>query len=124
MISVCSDLSATIWNTCGLCLQRCREVSFSLNPLKCAFAVRSGKLLGHIISQEGIVVDPDKVKAIMQVQPPAEPKGCMQFLGQIRWHGRHMRFLADIAIPLNEAAHSGRKEFQWTPQCDLAFRLV
>lgn len=31
-----------------LCLQRCREVSFTLNPLKCAFAVRSGKLLGHI----------------------------------------------------------------------------
>ena len=64
-----------------LCLQRCREVSFSLNPLKCAFAVRSGKLLGHIISQEGIVVDPDKVTAIMQAPPPAEPKGCMRFLG-------------------------------------------
>ena len=48
-----------------LCLQRCREVSFSLNPLKCAFVVRSGKLLGHIISQEGIAVDLDKVKAIM-----------------------------------------------------------
>ena len=104
-----------------LCLQRCSEVSFSLNPMKCAFAVRSGKLLGHIISQEGIAVDPDKVTAIMQASPPAEPKGCMRFLGKIRWHGRHLRFLADMAIPLNEAAHTDCKAFSWMAECDLAF---
>lgn len=64
-----------------LCFEHCREVSFSLNPLKSVFVVRSGKLLGHIISKEGIAVDPDKVTAIMQAPPPEDPKGCLWFLG-------------------------------------------
>ena len=37
----------------------------SLNPEKCVFRVSSGALLGHIVSKDGIAVDPDKVKAIL-----------------------------------------------------------
>lgn len=107
-----------------LCFQWCREVSFSLNPLKCAFAVRNGKLLGHIISKEGIAVDPDKVAAIMQAPASTDPKGCLRFLGQIRWHGRHLRFLAHLAIPLNAIAHVDRRQFVWTKECDDAYRRL
>lgn len=35
-----------------------------LSPSKCAFAVKSGILLGHIVSKEGLSIDPDKIKAI------------------------------------------------------------
>ena len=48
-----------------LCLDRCRQARLSLNPTKCAFFVASGNLLGHIVSHEGIDMDPDKVQAIM-----------------------------------------------------------
>jgi hypothetical protein len=37
-----------------LCLDKCRKARLSLNPAKCAFAVTSGMLLGHIVSKEGI----------------------------------------------------------------------
>ena len=47
-----------------LCLERCRVSRLSLNPAKCAFGVTSGSLLGHIVSREGIAVDPNKVTAI------------------------------------------------------------
>ena len=40
------------------------KYNLRLNPKKCVFGVTSGKLLGHIVSQKGIEVDPDKVKAI------------------------------------------------------------
>jgi hypothetical protein len=43
---------------------RLRKFRLRLNPNKCIFGVRSGKLLGFIVSQQGIEVDPDKVKAI------------------------------------------------------------
>lgn len=44
--------------------QRPRKYKIRLNPNKCTFGVRSGKLLGFIVSQQGIEVDPDKVRAI------------------------------------------------------------
>jgi uncharacterized protein YdhG (YjbR/CyaY superfamily) len=39
-----------------------------LNPAKCTFGVKTGKLLGFVVSDKGIEVDPDKVKVI-QVMP-------------------------------------------------------
>lgn len=82
-----------------LCFLKCRQVHFSLNPMKCAFAVPSGRLLGYIISaagisveSKGIFVNPDKVAAIMQATTPSSSKEYLGFLGQIGWHGRHLRF--------------------------------
>ena len=49
-----------------LCLEKCREYRLSLKPTKCVFGVARGKLLGHVVSKEGIAVDPDKVKAILE----------------------------------------------------------
>lgn len=39
-----------------------------LNPNKCAFGIKSGKLLGYIVSAKGIEVDPEKVHAIVTMQ--------------------------------------------------------
>jgi hypothetical protein len=41
-----------------------------LNPQKCVFGVDSGKFLGFMVSQRGIEANPDKVKAILEMQPP------------------------------------------------------
>ena len=48
-----------------VCFTKFREVSFSLNPHKCTFAVQSGRLLVHAFFEEGIVVDPKKIGVIM-----------------------------------------------------------
>ena len=95
-----------------LCLDRCRQARLSLNPTKCGFFVTSGKLLGHIISQEGITMDPDKVQAIMNAPAPPSAKALSRFLGQIRWHSWMLRHLADFATPLHVAEH--RFPFQWS----------
>ena len=95
-----------------LCLERCRQGRLSLNPAKCAFGVTSGTLLGHIVSEEGIAVDPDKVKAILEAPAPLNAKALSRFLGQIRWHSRMIRYLADVATSLHAAVH--RAPFQWT----------
>ena len=67
-----------------LCLEKCREYRLSLNPAKCVFGVASGNLLGHVVSREGIAVDPDKVKAILEAPAPNNAKALSRFLGQIR----------------------------------------
>ncbi|GAU51766.1 hypothetical protein TSUD_415550 [Trifolium subterraneum] len=54
--------------------QRLRKYRLRLNPNKCTFGVRSGKLLGFIVSQKGIEVDPDKVRAIREMPAPQTEK--------------------------------------------------
>ncbi|RVW48333.1 hypothetical protein CK203_069637 [Vitis vinifera] len=44
--------------------------SVELNPSKCAFGVSAGKFLGFMVSQRGIEVSPDQVKAVMETPPP------------------------------------------------------
>ncbi|PKI51758.1 hypothetical protein CRG98_027806, partial [Punica granatum] len=50
---------------------RLRKYKFRLNQAKCTFGVKSGKLLGFIVSEKGIEVDPVKVKVIMELPPPS-----------------------------------------------------
>jgi hypothetical protein len=49
---------------------RCRHYNIRLNPHKCIFGVESGRLLGFIVANDGIRVDPLKVKATMNLPPP------------------------------------------------------
>ena len=64
-----------------LCLERCRHARLSLNPAKWAFYVTSGALLGHILSQDGISMDPEKVQSILIAPAPSTTKALSQFLG-------------------------------------------
>ena len=64
-----------------LCLERCQAARLSLNPAKCAFGVTSGALLGHIVSKEGIAVDPNKISTIIQAKTPTTAKALSRFLG-------------------------------------------
>lgn len=50
--------------------QKCRKYGISLNPKKSLFAMSEGKLLGHIISKDGIRIDPAWVEAIQQLEQP------------------------------------------------------
>lgn len=59
-----------------------------LNPQKCAFGVTAGNLLGFMISQRGIEVDPKKIKAIMEMPPPTTEKEVRGFLGRVQYIGR------------------------------------
>ena len=48
---------------------RCQKYKIRLNPLKCNFCVVAGRLVGFIVSRHGIMVEPFKVEAILQLSP-------------------------------------------------------
>ena len=62
-------------------LARAERYNLRLNLKKCIFGVTSGKLVGHIVSQKGIEIDPDKVKAIREMSPPKNKKEVQGFIG-------------------------------------------
>jgi len=53
---------------------RLLQFNVRLNPKKCVFGVTSGKLLGFIVSQRGIEIDPNKIKAITHMPSPSNIK--------------------------------------------------
>ena len=78
--------------------------------------------LDDIVSQEGISMDPDNVEAILNAPAPSTAKALNRFLGQIRWHSRMLRHLADFATPLHTAVH--RLPFQWSAIEDKAYQSL
>ena len=51
-----------------------RRYNMKLNPSKCAFGVSLGKFLGFMVSQKGIKVNPNKIQAILNMEPPKNVK--------------------------------------------------
>ena len=54
--------------------EKCRRFDLSLNLKKTVFGLQEGKLLGHIISEKGIRIDPQRVEGILQITPPRNIK--------------------------------------------------
>jgi hypothetical protein len=53
---------------------KCRRFGVSLNPKKSLFSIKEGKLLGHIISTEGVWINPSRVEAIQNLPIPRSRK--------------------------------------------------
>ncbi|RVW12176.1 Transposon Ty3-G Gag-Pol polyprotein [Vitis vinifera] len=62
--------------------ERIWKLRLRLNPKKCTFRVTFGKLLGHMVSERGIEVDPDKIKVILDMLVPRTEKEIRGFLGR------------------------------------------
>ena len=63
-----------------LMLEQCQQIQLSLNIKKCIFLTPIGILLGHIVCKEGIEVDFAKIKIILDLKPPVNPKQVRYYL--------------------------------------------
>lgn len=80
--------------------QRLRKYKLRLNPNKCTFGVRSGKLLGFIVSERGIEVDPSKVKAIQEISAPKTEKQVRGFLGRLNYISRFISHMTATCVSI------------------------
>ncbi|KAJ8470141.1 hypothetical protein OPV22_024484 [Ensete ventricosum] len=60
-----------------------RKYKMRLNPTKCTFGITSGKFLSFIVHQRGIDANPDKIKAIQEMQPPKTIKEVQRLAGRL-----------------------------------------
>jgi hypothetical protein len=54
-----------------------------LNPLKCAFEVKMGKFVACLVSTKGIEANPNKINAILWMEPPKSRKGAPRLAGRV-----------------------------------------
>ncbi|GKV39439.1 hypothetical protein SLEP1_g47204 [Rubroshorea leprosula] len=100
--------------------QNLRRAQMKLNPMKCTFAVESGKFLGYVVSKKGIEVNPDKVQAVQQIEPPKTVKDVQRLTGHIAALHRFIARSAERCLPFFKALREP-KNFQWTDECQQAF---
>eukprot|EP00253_Pinus_taeda_P024110 PITA_24110 len=103
--------------------KRCRRSGISLNPKKSIFAVTEGKLLGHILSKEWIVIDPKRVQTIMRIQPPTNKKAMQSFFGRINVIRKFVSGFAEIVCPLQLMMRK-YVVYKWSDEAKVAFRRI
>jgi hypothetical protein len=94
-------------------LMRCKKSGISLNPSKYIYGVTKGKLLGHIVSDSGISIDPERIVAILNIPSPTSKKEAQAFMGIINFV---RRFVPDFAVMV-KPIHNILKQycsFSWT----------
>jgi hypothetical protein len=103
-----------------LVLQKLRDNQLYAKFSKCEFWIDKVPFLGHIISNEGISVDPAKVKEIMEWRVPTTVTEIRSFLGLAGYYQRFIEGFSKIAKPMTSLLEKG-KEFKWNEKCQESF---
>ena len=104
--------------------ERLRKFTLRLDLNKCTSGVRSGKLLGFVVSGKGIKVDPTKVKEIQErLEPERKKKEVGGFLGRLNYIDRFISHLTATYEPLFKLLKKDQV-FRWNENCHKAFERI
>src|SRR3954464_10959919 len=106
-----------------LILEKLREHKLYAKYSKCEFWLPEVTYLGHVISKDGIVVNPERIQAILDWTPPKTVKQVRSFLGLASYCRRFVENFSKIAKPLTNLLHKGVK-FEWTDKCQESFQAL
>ena len=101
-------------------LQTLREKKLYAKLNKCDFWLKEVSFLGHIVSTEGMRVDPTKIEVVVNWKPPRNVTKVRSFLGLTSCYRRFVRGFSIIASPLTKLLRKGIK-FEWTDKCQNSF---
>ncbi|RDY06284.1 Retrovirus-related Pol polyprotein from transposon 17.6, partial [Mucuna pruriens] len=97
-------------------IAKLHKYKLRLNPAKCTFRVKTGKLLGFVVNENGIEVDPDKVKAIREMPIPTSESEVRGFLGRINFIARFISQLTATCNPIFKLLRKKQK-MEWDTEC-------
>jgi hypothetical protein len=98
-----------------------RKYNMMLNPTKCIFGVPVGQLQGFIVSHRGIEVNPEKIKAILDISRPNDLKDVQRLIGCMAVVSRFISRLGKKALQLYKMMKKS-DELVWTNEADAALK--
>lgn len=104
-------------------LKKLEKAGFTLNKEKTLFSQKSITYLGHHLSSEGIQIDKEKVKAIIQMPPPKDVSGVQRFIGMINFVGKYIPNKSQILKPISELL-SAKSQWYWGNKQQAAFEQL
>jgi hypothetical protein len=104
-------------------LQRLRDHQLYAKYNKCEFWLGEVPFLGHVISSEGISVDPGKVQNVLDWKPPMIVHQIRSFIGLASYYRRFIPNFSKIAKPITDLLKKDEK-YIWNVQRDEAFQTL
>lgn len=102
---------------------RLRQFGMKLNPAKCSFGLTSGKFLGYMMTQRGIEVNPEQIRAILEMPSPRNKKEIQRITGRLaalnRFISRASHKCKSFFLALKKA-----EKFGWNEECEHAFNEI
>ncbi|KAK2436721.1 hypothetical protein QL285_021693 [Trifolium repens] len=106
-----------------LVLQVQRDRKLYANPSKCEFWMKTVNFLGHVISEEGISVDPAKIETVLAWKQPQTVTDIRSFVGLAGYYRRFIEGFAKIVAPMTQLTRKDQP-FAWTEKCEASFQLL
>src|SRR5688572_26991763 len=106
-----------------LVLQKLREKQLFAKFSKCEFWLKEVAFLGHVVSGEGIKVDPRKTDAVKNWPRPLSPSDIKSFLGLAGYYRRFVEGFFSIASPMTRLTQK-KVKFAWTDACEKSFQIL
>ncbi len=103
--------------------KRIWEANLKLKPTKCCLMRAEVPFLGHIVSHEGMGVDPAKTEAVEKWPTPVNVKDVRAFLGLASYYSRYIPGFSTVAAPMTNLTQQG-VDLVWDDACEGAFRTL
>ena len=104
-------------------LDRLRENNLKLHPDKCEFLRKEVNYLGHVISEDGVKPDPEKVRKVKEFPLPKTTKQLNEFIGLAGYYRRFIPEFSKIAKPLHELLKKN-VTFNWGRNQQASFKKI
>jgi hypothetical protein len=104
-------------------LEKLRQNQLYAKFSKCEFWLEEVVFLGHVLTAEGVAVDPAKIEAVKEWEQPRNPTDIRSFLGLAGYYRRFIENFSKIAKPMTNLLKK-TNEFEWTPECELSFQTL
>ena len=106
-------------NCLDLVLGRLKDAGLKIKGSKCRFFQEKIHFLGHIVSNKGVEVDPEKVAAVSKMKNPRTIKELRAILGLVGFYRRFIQDFGKKAEPLYKLLNT-KERFTWSKECESA----
>eukprot|EP00253_Pinus_taeda_P023678 PITA_23678 len=104
----------------AIALRLLREPQLYAKLKKCSFFQTKVHYLGYVVSKEGIAIDLEKIRVIMEWATPKNVDEVISFMVFAGYYRKFIKNLSHISYPITSLQRKGKK-FEWTKECEVSF---
>ena len=104
-------------------LQKAKQYNLKLSRSRCEIRRSELKYVGHLLTQDGVKPDPEKVRAVQSMNKPENKQELLTFLGFVQYLGKFMPRMSDVSAPLRKLTEKS-VVWNWSKEHDVSFNAL